>query len=120
MNEIVKRYLTIDQKHIKRIKQTDEITSIDIFYQILKSWKIISSEKTIGYCSPNGNVPQIRISLDGNKYVVNADSTKDGVTEFLKNKNNPWYLIENKKGIKNKITNTENKSSIKGFYMYKV
>lgn len=116
MQEIINEYLTIDQNHINHCN----IQNKDLLYDILKWWKKLSQSDTIGNLHEiNGNTALIKINLRSNKYVINADSNKEGVAEFLNNKNNPWCLIENDNGIKNKITNSETKSPIKGFYMYK-
>ena len=116
MQEIINEYLTIDQKYIKHCN----IKNKNLLYDILKWWKKLSESETIGDLHKiNGNTALIKINLGSNKYVINADSNKEGVAEFLNNKNNPWCLIENDNGIENKITNSETKSPIKGFYMYK-
>ena len=117
MQEIINEYLTIDQKCIKHCN----IKNKNLLYDILKWWKKLSESDTIGDLHKiNGNTALIKINLGSNKYVINADSNKEGVAEFLNNKNNPWCLIDNDKGINNKITNNETKLSIKGFYMYKI
>jgi hypothetical protein len=119
MQEIINKYLTIDQKHIKKMTPNNALKSKQDLFQILKWWKILSNASTIGESLINGNTPTIRINLGSNNYVINADTNKEGVVEFLKNKQHPWILIENENGIQNKITNNEDNSPIKGFYMYK-
>jgi len=120
MQEIINKYLTIDQKHIKKMTPNNALKSKQDLFQILKWWKILSKANTIGEIIINGNTPTIRINLGSKNYVINADTNKEGVVEFLKNKEHPWILIENENGIQNKITNNENKSPIKGFYMYEI
>jgi hypothetical protein len=120
MQEIINKYLTVDQKHIKKMTPNNALKSKQDLFQILKWWKMLSNANTIGETHINGNTPTIRINLGSNNYVINADTNKEGVAEFLKNKEHPLILIENENGIQNKITNNENKSPIKGFYMYKI
>ena len=115
--EIIKKHLTDDQNHIKSCT----IDSKDLLYDILKWWEIISKVRTIGDLKIiNGNTPLIRINIGSNNYVINADSNKEGVFTFLKNKNNSWFLIQNENGVENKITNNISEAPIQGFYMYKV
>ena len=114
--EIIKRHLTQDQNHIKPC----EIYSKDLLYNILKWWRNLTKHGKIGAENQNGNTPLIRINIGSNKYKINADSTKEGVIMFLQNKNNPWILIQNENGVKNKITNNLKGEPIQGFYMYKL
>ena len=113
IKEIINKYLTIDQNNIKHCN----IQGKDLLYDILKCWEKLSKSNTIGnLLEINGNTPLITINLGSITYVINADSCKEGVAEFLKNRKHPWCLIENE----NKITNSETKLPIKGFYMYKI
>ena len=115
--EIIKKHLTLDKNHIKKCN----IDSKDLLYDILKWWKNITKHKKIGDKNiKNGNTQLIRINIGSNKYVINSDSKKEGVIAFLKNKNNPWILIQNENGVKNKITNNLKEEPIQGFYMYKL
>ena len=117
IEEITKKHLTLDKNHIKPC----EIDSKDLLYDILKWWRNITKHEKIGDKNiKNGNTPLIRINIGSNKYVINADSKKEGVIIFLKNKNNPWILIQNENGLKNKITNNLTEEPIQGFYMYKL
>lgn len=117
IKEIINKYLTIDQKNIKHCNIKDK----DLLYDILKCWEKLSKSNTIGNLhKKNGNTPLITINFGSITYVINADSCKEGVAEFLKNRKHPWCLIENENGVKNKITNSETKLPIKGFYMYKI
>ena len=114
--EITKRYLTIDQKHIKPCT----IESEDLLYQILKWWIRLSNSETIGNLdSMNGNTPLIKLIQGNNSYYINADSKKTGVTAFLTNKDNPWHLIVNERGVRNRITNNFSKQPLTGLYIYK-
>ncbi len=115
--EIIEKHLTQDKHYIKPCK----IDSKDLLYDILKWWINLTKHERIGDKNiKNGNTPLIRINIGSNKYVINADSTKEGVIMFLQNKNNPWILIQNENGVKNKITNNPAEEPIQGLYMYKL
>ena len=80
-----------------------------------------NSNDTIGNLDLyNNNVKIIRLNFANTAYYIDADSTREGVLKFLENKKNDWKIIENERGRMNKVTNTTNKESIQGFYMYKV
>ena len=114
--ELTKKHLTEDQNHIIKVTLHKKET----LYSILKWWKTLSKSDTIGDLdNVNGNTALIHIKLGSNTYYINADSNKNGVSIFLKNKANSWILIENENGTNNKITNNINKEPIKGFYIYK-
>ena len=114
--EIVRRYLSDDQRYIRRCT----IESEDLLYQILKWWIRLSNSETIGNLdSMNGNTPLIKVIRENNSYYINADSKKTGVTAFLTNKDNPWHLIVNERGVRNRITNNFSKQPLTGLYIYK-
>jgi len=120
MSDLIKLYLTIDQNYFKNTTLQNPFIEKEELFTILKWWKILSRSETIGDLTKiNGNTPLIKIKLGSSIYVINADTTKQGVQTFLSNKNNSWKVVENENGIKNKITNDLNEEPIKGFYMYK-
>lgn len=120
MSDLIKLYLTIDQNYFKNTTLQNPFIEKEELFTILKWWKILSRSETIGdLTKTNGNTPLIKIKLGSSIYVINADTTKQGVQTFLSNKNNSWKVVENENGIKNKITNDLNEEPIKGFYMYK-
>ena len=121
--EIINKYLSIDQNFIKKIEKSYPLTDKQTLYNILKWWRIISKADTIGDLKKaSGHTAQIHIKLGSNLYHINADTNKEGVGAFLKNKekNNKWSLIENENGRVNKVTNDPNKDLIKGLYIYKI
>ena len=121
--EIINKYLSIDQNFIKKIEKSYPLTDKETLYNILKWWRIISKADTIGDLKKaSGHTAQIHIKLGSNLYHINADTNKEGVGSFLKNKekNNKWSLIENENGRVNKVTNDPNKDPIKGLYIYKI
>ena len=123
MQEKINKYLTIDGDHVKKMSPTSALKNKNDLFQILKLWNRLSRKNTIGNLGNQGNTGNtviIRINLGSNNYVINADTNKGGVEEFLENKELPWILIENQNGKQNKITNKTDKSTIKGFYMYKI
>ena len=118
--EIKNQYLTIDGNHIKLMQKANTLKSKDDLYDILKWWSIISTSQTIGNLKiMNNNQKLILIQIGSSSYYINADSSKIGVKEFLSNKGNPWKIIENENGKKNKVTNRLDDEPIPYFYMYK-
>jgi len=120
--EIINKYLSIDQNYIKKIEKSYPLRDKQTLYNILKWWRIISKADTIGDLKKaSGHTDQIYIKLGSNLYHINADTNKEGVGTFLKNKEkNKWSLIENENGRVNKVTNDPNKEPIKGLYIYKI
>ena len=119
MKELIDRYLTGDKNHFKKMNRENMLDSKEKLYYLLKWWLKLSNKNTIGNTdNTNNNQQLILIELGANRYYINADTNKAGVKEFLKNKNEPWRLIENRNGNLNKITNSD--SDIPGFYMYQV
>lgn len=118
--DIINTYLTLDQKHIKPMTSSMFLKTREDFILLLKWWSKLSNSDTIGNLDEmNNNTALIILNQGSNTYYINADSKKDGVIEFLKNKENSWHIIINENGVKNKVTNRLDKEPIEGFYMYK-
>ena len=116
MQEIINKYLSIDQRYIKPIRLLDS----DIFFKILICWSMInkSEDSRIGD-SDYGGKALIKLEIGDKKYYLNSDTNQRGVKEFLKNKKNNWRVIQNANGFANVITNKLDETSIPGFYFYK-
>jgi hypothetical protein len=93
----------------------------DDLYDILKWWSKITTKDTIGdLTTMNRNQKLIIFKIGSSSYYINADTKKIGVNQFLLNKNNPWKIIFNENGVKNKVTNGLDENPISYFYMYKL
>ena len=116
MNEII-------DGEIKRMSRKTPLKSKIELIRLLMEWKKInnneSDSKTIGN-SEIGVTPLVWLKIDEELFHVNSDSNLGGVREFLSNYENEWFIIPNKRGKVNKVTNDKNKIGISGFYMYKI
>lgn len=114
MQEISNKY--IEGEYIKPMLHSHILSSKKELYDLLKTWKIISNASTIGNLAlfPK-NKKIILLNIRDNSFFINADTTRNGVLEFLKNKDNPWVITKKSKVVTNKIDS----QTIKGFYMYK-
>ncbi len=120
LNELAKKYLTQDQKHIKKRSKSDPINSKDELFDILKVWKIINQEPNcqIGN-GDTGNTPWIFVKLQEKVYYMNSDTKRVGIQQFYSNKNNLWKLIPNNNDVVNLVTNSSDETSIVGLYFYR-
>ncbi|MAD11974.1 MAG: hypothetical protein CMC04_04565 [Flavobacteriaceae bacterium] len=114
MQEISNKFF--EGEYIKPMSHSHILSSKKELYDLLKTWKIISNASTIGnlVLFPN-NKKIILLSIRDNYYYLNADSTREGVVEFLTHKTNPWKIVKKSKVVTNHIDS----QTIKGFYMYK-
>jgi len=118
-NELISKHLSLDQQYIK--KNNKPLSELSELYSILEWWRKLSRSNTIGDLKLfTGNTAIIGIVINNKTYFINADTTRKGVNEFLKNKNTALITINNNNGITNKVTNNPNMAAIEGFYMYKV
>ena len=118
--EQVNKYFSADKNFVNPINRPFSIKDKDEFIEILKWWSTITTSNTIGdLMIMNKNTPLIYLQLGSSIYYLNADSTKSGVKEFLKNKKESWSIIVNENGVKNKVTNSVSSDAIPGFYFYK-
>ena len=107
----------IDNNYIRKCK----LNSKEDLFSLLKWWLKLSSENTIGDLSKvHRQTRIINLILGSNHYYLNADTTRDGVKEFLLNKQNSWSIIVNQNGEKNLVTNSDTNNSIQGLYFYKI
>ena len=121
--ERVRNYLSSDLNYIETVS-VNNIVSInkkETLYDLLECWMKFTKKETIGDLNKyNRNTTRIKVKIGSKEYKINSDTTKEGVEEFLENKENNWSLINNENGVKNKITNDLSENSIRGFYMYLV
>ena len=89
---------------------------------VLKNW-LKTNEQSIGNGeNKTGHTKWIFLNLNGNKYYINADTTREGIMYFLENHENnyPWVVIANKNNVYNKVSNGKSENAIKGLYFYSV
>ena len=121
--ERVRNYLSSDLNYIETVStnNTVSINNKETLYDLLDCWMKLTKKETIGDLNKyNRNTTRIKVKIGSKDYKINSDTTKEGVEEFLENKLNPWCLINNENGVKNKITNDLSENPIRGFYMYLV
>ena len=120
IQELAKR---IEGKHILKMNNDNALNSREDLYSLLKLWKELTKGDTIGDIANdriNNNTKIVRLELKNSSFYINADTTREGVLEFLENQENDWNVIMSNRGNLNKITNNEDESPIDGFYMYQV
>jgi|TARA_B110000908_G_scaffold171230_1_gene233242 hypothetical protein len=113
----------IEGNYILQMNNDNALNSREDLYSLLKLWKELTKGDTIGDIANdriNNNTKIVRLELENSSFYINADTTREGVLEFLENQENDWNLIMSNRGNLNKITNNEDESPIEGFYMYQV
>ena len=109
----------IEGRHIKI--NTNPLTCKKQLYVLLTMWfqRTENLNDTIGDLDiHNKNVPIVTLNIGKRSFYINADTTRQGVEQFLHNKDRDWNIIENNRGRENKVTNDPDNNSIEGFYMY--
>ncbi|MBL7471403.1 hypothetical protein [Robertkochia sediminum] len=98
------------------------LTSKEAFFNILKAWSMVMRKDGIEDAEigqeATGNTAVLWLTLGGKKYYLNGDTRLHGVREFLKNKDNPWVVIPNLNGVRNKVVNTPEHKPVEGFFLY--
>ncbi len=88
--------------------------------KLLKIW-LETDEQTIANGKNTvGTENWISLTVSGNNYYLNADTTREGVEIFVNNHedNFPWKVITNNRGVFKKVTNDVNGNRIPGLYFY--
>ena len=121
LNKLIDKHIDTVTGHIKKNSKSNPITSKEEFFNILKVWKMYNRDKTRVSIADESfsQSPHLWLSIFGKEYYLNSDSKSQGVNEFYQNRKNDWKTISNSKGVKNKITNTEDGKEIVGLYLYK-
>ena len=121
LNKLIDKHIDTVTGHIKKNSKSNPIISKEEFFNILKVWKMYNRDKTRVSIADESfsQSPHLWLSIFGKEYYLNSDSKSQGVNEFYQNRKNDWKTISNSKGVKNKITNTEDGKEIVGLYLYK-
>ena len=102
------------------IEKETKCYSKDQLILLLENW-LKTNEPTIGNGkNKTGNTKWIFLYLNDKEYYINADTTREGITNFVRNheKNYPWVVIANNRNVYKKVSNEINENAIKGLYFY--
>lgn len=102
------------------IEKKTKCYSKDQLILLLENW-LKTNEQTIGNGkSKTGNTKWIILYLNNREYFINADTTREGIMNFVKNheKKYPWVVIANNRKVYKKVSNDINGNAIKGLYFY--
>ena len=89
---------------------------------LLRDW-LRTGEKTIGDFGSFGGKPWVRIRLGGTQVVLNADTKRSAVQEYLayvaeNGPDSPWPVVANQRGTVNKVTFRADGVATPGWYAY--
>ena len=90
----------------------------------LSAWAASAEDlETVGDASQYGQTPWIYVIDDGHLYFLNADSTKEGVEEYLRvllrEPETSWTLVTNNRGRRNKAAFGSDARVIPKLYLYR-
>ena len=94
-------------------------------HQALSDWLARSEQETIGDVDSYGGRPHVRIRIKGLDAVLNADTTRSAVREYLSlaDRHGPdmsWQVVANNRGRVNKAVPIPAGKTIRGWYCYLV
>ena len=115
MREILERYLSGD--YIIQMGWNNCLNSKEDLRLLLSGWLQLTNAETIGDPSQGVGVnPLIKLQIGERRYVLNQDTTREGVKLFLENERNgnPWTL-----SLSKRVSNAQNSEHIAGLHMYK-
>ena len=104
---------------IKKMNWNDPITSKQALIQVLDVWLRNSKNDDIG--NPdlgNNNAPWVLIEFKNQRYYINRDTKRSGVEKAMKKLLGNWYIVENTRGVRNKVV-FEDRKAIPKFYLYR-
>lgn len=109
-------------RHISK----DEALTQESFHSELEEWYTESEPgAVIGDARKYGGKAWVWVRHLGNRYHLNADTTYEGVGEYLallreQHGKLSWSVVENERGVKNKVALGPGKQVVPGFYLYRV
>ena len=115
MREILERYLSGD--YIIQMGWDNCLNSKEDLRLLLRGWLQFSKADNIGDPGQGVGVnPLIKLQIGERRYVLNQDTTREGVKLFLENERNgnPWTL-----SLSERVSNALNGEHIAGLHMYK-
>jgi hypothetical protein len=94
-------------------------------FQALSAWLAGSERGTIGDVADYGGRPHVRIRLHGLDAVLNADTTRSAVRDYLglvdrRGPDLAWRVVANKRGRINKVLPVSAGETLPGWYCYLV
>ncbi len=92
-------------------------------FELLEGWLRNSAARTIGDVDNYGGKAWIRIKLDEREAVLNADTKRTAVAEYIKDArnrgpNSSWEILPNRNGRWNKLGFSEDGKATPGWYCY--
>jgi len=97
----------------------------EAFHEALNEWVSYSQAgDVVGDIERYGGKAWVWVKHLGNHYYRNADTTYNGVHEYLDlvrmhGESIRWSVIDNSRGVKNKAAFGPNQVTIDGFYLYR-
>jgi hypothetical protein len=90
--------------------------------RVLSRWLRESTAMTVGNVGRFGGRPWLRITVGAHEVVVNADTKRAAVEQFVRDSNNDperdWQVNENRRGRINKVTPNADGPPLPGWYAY--
>lgn len=106
-----------------------ELTGVQELERVLSHWVNSSDRPTVGATGARarGGAPAIAVALRRDRFVVNRDTTRSAVREFLAAAaraggapNLPWQVTYNRDGRLNRVTYRTDHGAAAGWYAYLV
>ena len=90
--------------------------------EVLANWLTESRSVTIGDVGTFGGKRWLRIEMNGHEVVLNADTTRGAVQEFVRSNaadpERPWSVVANRRGRFNKVLSGPGNEPLPGWYAY--
>lgn len=104
------------------IPKDTAVTSKSELRNLLEDW-LGTGEKTLGDISRFAGRPWIRMQFDGTAVVLNADTKRTAVQDYLHHANahgdnSPWTVVANSRGKVNKVVYRTDGDASPGWYAY--
>ena len=102
-----------------------EVNGVTEFERVLSHWVNASERPTVGLVETYGGSPVIRISVGADRFVLNRDTPRPAVRDFLATVARAggaaglhWHVTANENGKVNKISYLEDGAPPQGWFAY--
>ena len=86
--------------------------------RLLRTWLQRTDETTIGDVGRFGGSPWLHVDLPGHELVLNADTKRSAVQEYVDAPSAGLFVVANRRGVVNKVVFRSDRNPTPGWYCY--
>ncbi len=94
------------------------VAGVEELRRLLRTWLQRTGEPTVGDVGRFGGSPWLHVDLPGHELVLNADTKRAAVQEYIDAQSAELFVVANRRGIVNKVVFRQDRTPTPGWYCY--